>query len=119
MGSGAKPGGQAYFPPFRAGNAAGARAPQPRWKAERPSRQGAAKAAFFHTVAGKITAVLVSLAVAGGVFGTAYSIANRDEAPARARNQGAEEAQKRARRSGKRTGSRAGAAEPEEPEVGK
>ena len=70
------------FPHTEAGNAAGAGAPAAALEGGKAVASGAAKAAFFHTVAGKITAVLVSLAVAGGVFGTAYSIANRDEAPA-------------------------------------
>ena len=44
------------------------------WESGRTAAAGAAKKGFLHTVAGKVTAVLVSLAVVGGAAGTAYTV---------------------------------------------
>lgn len=44
------------------------------WKSGRTAAAGAAKKGFLHTVAGKVTAVLVGLAVVGGAAGTAYTV---------------------------------------------
>lgn len=43
---------------------------------------GIAKKGVLHTVAGKVTAALVGLAVVGGVAGTAYSISTQTDEPA-------------------------------------
>lgn len=42
---------------------------------------GIAKKGFLHTVAGKVTVVMVGLAVAGGAAGTAYYISTQTEEP--------------------------------------
>lgn len=44
------------------------------WESGRTAAAGAAKKGFLHTVAGKVTAVLVGLAVVGGAAGTAYTV---------------------------------------------
>ena len=51
------------------------------WKSGRTAAAGAAKKGFLHTVAGKVTAVLVGLAVVGGAAGPSLPLQARKKPP--------------------------------------